>query len=315
MVYSVTRGKALGAVLALAAASVPNRSRAQALQHVKAAATQTEADSVIWLAQWEGYMQRAGLALDLQALATGDATVAAMIGGEVAIGSLNVISLALAHEKGVDIKIVAGASHWESGHGGSQIMVKADSAIKDGAALTGKVVGVNLLRGLSQMVTSAWIDKHGGDSTKVQFIEIPFSAMQSALETGRVAAAQIPPPFSTTALSTCRSLGAPNDAIASRFLLGGYVVTGSWAAANKDVIREFQAAMSACARWIDRDPAASVTAVADLTKQEPAVVAKSVRSLFTEKLTAAEVQPVINIAAKYGVLKAAFPAAEIMVQA
>ena len=43
-------------------------------------------------------MQRAGLALDIQSLGTGDAIAAAMVGGEVDIGSMNIVSLALAHQ-------------------------------------------------------------------------------------------------------------------------------------------------------------------------------------------------------------------------
>jgi NitT/TauT family transport system substrate-binding protein len=238
-----------------------------------------------------------------------------MVGGEIAIGSMNIVSLALAHQNGVDIKIIAGGSQWESGHGGSQLMVKQDSPINGGAALVGKTVGINVLRGLSQMVTSAWIDKHGGDSTKVQFVEMPFGTMQSALETGRVAAAQIGQPWATSALATCRSLGPPNDAVASRFLLSAYVATGSWAAEHKDAVRRFQTAMSGCAHWINTQPGASAGLIADLTKQDPAVVSRSVRSIFSERLTAAGVQPILDACAKYGVLKASIPAADIMARA
>jgi NitT/TauT family transport system substrate-binding protein len=193
--------------------------------------------------------------------------------------------------------------------------VKQDSAINGGAALNGKTVGINVLRGVSQMVTSAWIDKHGGDSTKVQFVEMPFAAMQPALETGRVAAAQISQPWATSALSTCRSLGPPNDAIANRFLLSAYVATGTWVAGHKDVIRRFQSALSSCAHWIDTQPNASIGPIAELTKQDPAVVARSVRSIFSEGLTPAVVQPILDAAAKYGVIKATFPATDILAQA
>jgi ABC-type nitrate/sulfonate/bicarbonate transport system substrate-binding protein len=312
MPLNLNRGQAVGAILALAAGTLPNRSVAQALQRLKAAATPIEADSLIWLAQSQGYLQRAGLALDIQSLGTGDAIAAAMVGGEVDIGSMNIVSLALAHQNGVDLKIIAGGSQWESGHGGSQLMVRQDSPINGGAALSGKTVGINVLRGLSQMVTSAWIDKHGGDSTKVQFVEMPFGAMQPALDSGRVAAAQISQPWATSALSTCRSLGPPNDAIANRFLLSAYVATGSWAAAHKDVIRRFQSALSSCAHWIDTQPNASIGPIADLTKQDPTVVAHSVRSIFSEGLTPAVVQPILDAAAKYGVLKAPISASDIM---
>ncbi len=162
----INRGQAVGAILAMGAAAVPPRSQAQTLQRFKAAATPIEADSLLWLAQSQGYLQKSGLSLDIQSLGSGDAVAAAMLGGDIVIGSMNIISLALAHQNGVDLKIIAGCTQWESGHGGSQLMVKQDSPINGGAALSGKTIAINVLRGLSQMVTSAWIDKHGGDSTQ-----------------------------------------------------------------------------------------------------------------------------------------------------
>jgi NitT/TauT family transport system substrate-binding protein len=191
-------------------------------------------------------------------------------------------------------------------------MVKKDSPINSGSALNGKTVAVNVLRGASQISSEAWIDKHGGDSKTVQWIEMPFSAMQAALEAGRIDAAQVTQPFATTALTTCRSLGPPNDAISPRFLNGAYVASGSWIAAHTDVARKIKSALVSCAHWYNTDPAASVQAVATLTKQDPAVVAKSIRTLCGEEVTPALIQPVIDTGAKYGILKRSFPASEII---
>ena len=170
-------------------------------------------------------------------------------------------------------------------------MVRSDSRIASGSALNGKTIAVNVLHGSGQIAVEAWVDKHGGDVKSVQSAGSPFAAMQAALESGRIDAAAIAQPWATSAQATCRSLGPPNDAIAPRFLIGGYVASNAWIAANLDTARRIRAALSQCAHWYNTDPAASTPAVAVLTKQDPAVVAKSIRSIFCEALTPAIVQP------------------------
>jgi ABC-type nitrate/sulfonate/bicarbonate transport system substrate-binding protein len=97
-------------------------------------------------------------------------------------------------------------------------------------------------------------------------------------------------------------------------MIGTYVALGSWIAAHRDAARRIQQAFFACAHWYDTKPEESVQAVATLTKQDPAVVSKSARSLFGTEVTAALVQPEIDVGAHYGILKRAFPAGEIIAQ-
>ena len=308
------RRELIAATLGVTVAGAPRMLFAQTLQQFKAAATPIEGDALLPLAQSQGYFARAGIALDVQTLSSGEAIAAAIVGGDIVIGSMNTMSLALAHQNGVDMKMISGGPMYESGHGGSQLMVKKDSTINSGSALGGKTVAVNVLRGAAQISSEAWIDKHGGDSKSIQWIEMPFSSMQAALEAGRIDAAEITQPYATTALTTCRSIGSPNDGIGSRFLNGAYVASGSWISAHPDAAHRIKSALIACAHWYNTDPGASVQAVAALTKQDPAVVAKSVRTLFGEDVTPALVQPVIDAGAKYGLLKRNFPATEIIAQ-
>ena len=310
----MNRRDLLGASLGVAIGTLPGRLLAQSVEHFPAAATPIEGDALLFLAQSEGYFAQVGVALDVQTLSSGDATAAAIIGGDVAIGSMNTMSLAVAHQNGTDVQAIGPGPMYESTHLGSLFMVAKTSTISSGADLNGKTVAVNVLRGSAQLASQAWIDKHGGDSKTVQWVEMPFSLMQAALEAGRINAALITQPFATTALATCRSLGSPNDAIASRFLNGVYVTTATWVAAHRSAAGRIRSALFKAAHWYDTDPAASVQAVATLTKQDPAVVARSVRTLFGEELTPALLQPVIDLGARYGILKRGFPAAEIIAQ-
>ncbi|HEV8022613.1 MAG TPA: ABC transporter substrate-binding protein [Candidatus Lustribacter sp.] len=310
----MNRRELLGTSFALAAATQPWSLSAQTLERFEAGATPTEGDSLIFLAQSEGYFGRAGLALDVQRMSTGETSAAALASGDIAIGGMNTMSLAIAHQNGIELRAVAGGVMYLSTHSGSQMMVAKSSSANSGRDLVGKVFAVNVLHGSAQLSSQAWIDKHGGDSTSVHWIEMPFSVMEAALVAGRIDAALIAQPFATTALATCRSLGAPNDAIAPRFLNSCYVATPAWISTHHDEAVRIRSALSKAAHWYNTDPAGSVAAVAELTKQDPAVVAKSVRSIFGETIEPALLQPVIDVGARYSLLKRSFPASEIIAQ-
>jgi NitT/TauT family transport system substrate-binding protein len=310
MIRSDFTRAALGSLVALAPATL----RAQTLAPWPAAATATEGDAIMWLAQSQGYFARAGVALDITNVRTGEESAAALVAGKIVVCSMNSMSLAIAHQNGIDIKVIAGGGEWVRGRGGTQMMVLKNSPLTTGSDFNGKTVGVSVLHGQPQISAMAWIDAHGGDSKTVHFIEIPFASMQAALESGRVDGAPIPQPFATTAQATCRSLGLPNDAIAPAYLIGVYTVMASWAAANKDAARRMRTALFACAHWYNTDPAASVDAVAAITKQDPVQVANSVRSYFGERVTPDLLQPIVDVGFKYGLLKARFPAADLIAQ-
>ncbi len=302
------------ATLASTAAFSPGALRAQTIEHFPAAATATEGDAIIWLGQSLGYFARAGIALDLEAMSSGEVAAAALVAGKIVLCSMNSMSLAVAHQNGIDIRVIACGGQWVRGRNGTQLMVLKDSPINSGSALNGKTFAINVLRGSAQISTLAWIDAHGGDSRTTHWIEIPFAAMQAALESGRIDAAPIPQPFATTALATCRSLGLPNDAVGPNYLIGVYTAMSAWIAGHADVARRMQSALFACAHWYNNNPAASVDAVAAITKQEPVQVANSTRSFFGERLGPDLLQPVIDVGAKYGILKRRFAASEIIAQ-
>jgi len=52
-----------------------------------------------------------------------------------------------------------------------------------------KTVAVSALHDMTQFETSAWVDKTGGDSKSVRFVELKYTEMATALEQGRADAA------------------------------------------------------------------------------------------------------------------------------
>lgn len=73
---------------------------------------------------------------------------------------------------------------------------------------------------MTQLGPMAWIDKHGGDSQTAHWVEIPFSALQAALDSHRVDASFMTEPYYSAAKQVDRSIANTLAAISPRFLTG-----------------------------------------------------------------------------------------------
>ena len=115
-------------------------------------------------------------------------------------GWTNVISLYQAHVEGFDFKLIAGgATNVRGSNETHAIVVGKDSPIKSAKDLEGKTVAVNTLNNIVHLMAMAWVDKNGGNASKVKFVEIPFPQMEAALIAGKVDAISVQEPFAAAA--------------------------------------------------------------------------------------------------------------------
>ncbi len=225
----------------------------------------------------------------------------AVAGGSLEIGYGSVIPLAQAHLRGLEFRVIAPALVYNAPALTNVIMTGKTSNVKTAADLNGQVVAVNGLRDLTQYEMQAWIDQNGGDVKSVKLIEIPFSEMGAALEANRVAAAIFAEPFATAALSQARYIGNASLAVGKRYMVTGWFATTAWLAANADTAKRMQAVMLKIARWANANHADTQQIILKYTKITPDVAAKMVRSTYGDtKADAALLQPVIDLAVKYG---------------
>jgi len=97
------------------------------------------------------------------------------------------------------------------------------------------------------------IDKNGGDSKSVRWLEISDPQHVAAMKSGRSSASVGEPALDDAfARGTVRVLGPVFDAIALRFMIAGYCTSEAFAKANPEVIARFADAINEAAHWANQ---------------------------------------------------------------
>ncbi len=295
-----------------ASLGAPLPGSSQQLTTLKIATTPTDIGSEVFYAQDKGFFKANGLDADIQVISNGAAITSAVMSGALDVAQSNIASLAAAHEHGLDVVIVAPAGQYSSKEPTTALIVAKNSPIKTAKDLNGKTLAGNGIKNITQVGAFAWMEKNGGDTSTTKFIEMPFPDMPGALVTGRIDAAVIAEPELSAALAKgdVRVLANCYDGIAKDFLIGAWFTTGTWAKAHPDLVKRFAKAMAQTAAWANKNQAASGEM---LTKYTKIVVAPGMkRTIYADNLAPALVQPLIDASAKYGIIKATFPANDII---
>lgn len=283
-----------------AAAFAPARTLAQTLTTIHVITLPIEAGAEAFYAQQLGYFTKAGINVEIEPASNGGASASAVAGNAVEIGYADMVSIATARAKGVPFVVVAPAALHVSAAPTTELLVAANSPIKTARDLEGKVVAGSGLGTISGYSPRAWIDQNGGDSTKVKFVELAFPAMQAALDAGRVDAVMIAEPFLSSAKKLNRVIGSPYDAVSKDFLVSAYFTMEPWAKDHADLLSRFTGAIYETAAWANKNRAKSADLLVQYSKIDPALVGAMTRVQYGERLTPAMLQPVVDVAAKYG---------------
>ncbi len=300
------------ALVALLVVLVAGPAPSQLLTTIRIATTPIDAGSEPYYAQAMGFFKKVGINVEITPISNGAGVAAAVAGGAADIGQSNIVSLAAAHDRGVPFVIIAPASLYTSRVPQSALVVAKNSPLRTARDLDGKTLAAAGLKTIAQIGPQVWIDRNGGNSASIKWVEMPFSATADAVASGRVDAALLSEPELGDALTngSVRVLSYCYDAIGRDFLIGAWFSTADWAKAHPDLVRAYANVMSQTARWARANPQQSAKILEQETKVRITPVTK--RVLFGERLDPAAVQPLIDVAARYGLLKTSFPAAEII---
>jgi NitT/TauT family transport system substrate-binding protein len=230
-------------------------------------------------------------------------------------GWTNVISLYQAHVEGFDFKFIAGGAINARGSNETHaIVVGVKSPIKVAKDLEGKTVAVNTLNNIVHLLAMAWIDKYGGNSSKVKFVEIPFPQMEPALVAGKVDAISVQEPFAAVAARRpeTRVLSNPWGDVLPRFLIASWFASEKWLQKNREVAQSFVRALN---RGIDATVADKDGARATMIKWaglNPDFAGKIGIPLFEKNIPEKDLQVTIDLSYKYKMISKPIKARDVI---
>lgn len=302
-------------VLMASLAQLSGISKANADTNIAVGSGPVLAVAAIQLAVAKGYFKDEGLNVTLSPLASGAATLAALIGGSLQFAPTNVTSVAVARSKGIKLKIVAqeSASPNNPSEAFDGLLVRGDSPMKRARDLAGKTVAVNAINSTGTLSTSRAIEKDGGDYKTVKWVELPQGDAMSALATGSVDAVWIQEPFVTIGVQRgFKMLFSPYIATEPNYVDSVIVGTQSYLDANPDVGRRFSRAIGRALKLGAEHPEEIRAMLPSYMKLAPDLLPKIHLPLFPTQVNVDGIQTLIDLAAKYGYIAAPLSAKELV---
>lgn len=258
-------------------------------------------------AEETGVLAKYGLTPQYDLTLSGGRVLEALKAGKIDVGFSNMISIAKEKQGGAALVLLAPASLYDAKTPSSELVQAPSSNFRTGRDLNGKVVDSPSGAGsLGALGPQLWIDKTGGDSRTVKLVtDIPLLKVPEALRSGQIDAAEMTEPEKTRMLQRgeIKILAPTFNAVAPRFMIGAWVASRGWVEANPAAARRFAQAMVETARWANAHRAETAAILTRHLKLEPSVVAAMTRPPYAEEFRAEWIQPTLDLAAKYGVIK------------
>ena len=295
------------------AAGLPLRLQAQDAPVLRVSSTANDSYGEAMYAVDQGFFKKAGLNVDLQTLSSGAAIVAAVAASAVDIGITNPVPLIAAISHGIPFLYLCSGGLINQAEAG--LCVASNSTIRTGKDFEGKIVASPSISDINTVAMKAWVDQQGGDSSKVQFVEMPFPAMAAALRRGVIDVAPIAEPAMSVAKKDggLRFLQPPvYVAFGNNFMIGGWFAKSDWIQSNRDTARRFVSVIYDTARWANAHPLESSAILAKYAKLDPDVVKDMNRAPYGTSLVPSMIQPVLDLSYKYKVIDRPYSATSII---
>jgi NitT/TauT family transport system substrate-binding protein len=280
---------------------------------IRVASTASDSYAGALYAHDQGFFARAGLDADVQVLASGAAITAAVAAKAIDIGITNAVPLIAAVQRGIQFRYICSGGLVNYDEIG--MCVAASSSIATWKDLEGKTVAAPSLNDIAVLAARSLIDQQGGDSSKVHFLEVPFSQMAAFIRRGTVDAGPIAEP----ALSAAKKEGgirviqpALFSAFGPRFMVGGWFAPEDWISANRSTAHRFVDAIYAAAAWANSHPDESSAILTKYSKVDFATLRSMNRSPLGTSLTPDMLQSVLDLSYKYQFSDRHFKAAELI---
>lgn len=194
----------------------------------------------------EGVFEEHGLDVELQTGQGGAAMLPAVSTGDMNFAVGNPLTVMVAKDKGLDMKIVTGYSNsYAEGEDINGVVARADSGITTFADLEGKTTSVNAVNTQGDLTIMEAASIAGADPSAIKFSEMPFPDMEAQLDLGNTDAIWIPEPFLSKALANPDNVlvGYSNQETVPGMPTMVTFTSGNYASQNAETVEKFKAAM------------------------------------------------------------------------
>ena len=292
----------------LAALSLEAARAAEALPLVRVSIVPIFAVAPQFAAEKLGYFAAEGIATTTQLIQGGAVGIPGLVAGSFDVLYSNAISFLTALERGIDLRIVAEATPIaEQPPDPGALLQRKGAGLKTGRDLEGKITGINARFDIQWLVVQGWIQKTGGDLSKVTYREVPLPSMLDALKSGQVDAALVLDPFMTVGLNdpNFELLGWPLSTTMPGLPSSLWIVSGNTADSKADLIgaykRGFMKGVDWCNSHLGDDQ--YIQLVASYTRTDEKILAKMVLGKQPTDINVASIEKLIALMRQYDLLK------------
>ncbi len=272
--------------------------------------------SPFFMATEKAFFKEAGLEINLAAMVGGAAIQPALASGAINIGWTNIVSMYQGHLQGFDFRYVAnGAINKRETNDVFGILVGPESPIRTAKDLEGKTVATNHLRNIIHAAGLHWIDKNGGDSGKVKWVEIPFPQMALALVNKQIDGFVAVEPFVTVPSvvnKQARVLGHMLGGIAPRLLIASYFGSEAWIEKNAVTVKAFVAAINKGIDAHNANPDEARAVIAKHTGLKPEHLKTMPLPAFEKTILESDLEPMLHVALQYKLVERKFPVKDLI---
>lgn len=232
-------------------------------------ATMPIADTVgTYVGEKLGYFKEAGLELKVTKFSSGPETISAVIAGKADIAYAGSVPFLNAVTQGVPLVIIAGNS---LAHGAPpdphSIIVAKESSISTTRELQNKKIAINAIGSISQLYPMELLSRNGVDTKSIQWVELPFPAMNDALLRKQVDAIANVEPFTSIILASGKAteIAYPYVDVQPNLHIAMWVATKKWVEQNPETLNRFLKAWDKSVQFMRSEDSRTRALIAEFT--------------------------------------------------
>ncbi|MCI1945383.1 ABC transporter substrate-binding protein [Clostridium luticellarii] len=205
----------------------------------------------VYIADAKGYFKEQGIKIKYVGEIPSAQIVPSVASGSIDFGLRHVPLIAMANAQGSKLKIVAGGTQTLEKYPHMRYIVRKDSGINSLKDIAGKKVAINSFGACSEFVTREFLREQNLDPNNVNFVVLPDSQQEQAVENKLIDIAIVHAPYTQKALNNPNLKQLTTDYALEKGVSGmcPYFTNESFAEKNPEAVKGFVTAVAKASDW------------------------------------------------------------------